>query len=92
MYGHPFFWGGKGFSIVIDFLPTSDVDRAGVLTLVGAVLTSENSFELQIQTELWLKGSICLGSACFLSSQCQYAFSPTDEIINPKLLNMFSDF
>ena len=48
-------------------------------TMVGAVLTSENSFELQIQTQLWLKGSICLGSACFLSSQCQYAFSPTDE-------------
>ena len=75
----------------IDFLPTSDVDRAGVLTLVGAVLTSENSFELQIQTQLWLKVSICLGSACFLSSQCRYAFSPTDENINRKLRKIFSD-
>ena len=75
-----------------DFLPTSDVDRAGVLTLVGAVLTSENSFELQIQTQLWLKVSICLGSACFLSSQCRYAFSPTGENINRKLREMFLIF
>ena len=84
--------GINSFVAAIDFLPTSDVDRAGVLTLVGAVLTSENSFELQIQTQLWLKVSICLGSACFLSSQCRYAFSPTDENINRKLREMFLIF
>ena len=66
--------GTHSFVAALDFLPTSDGDRAGVLTLVGAVLTSENSFELQIQTQLWLKVSICLGSACFLSCQCRYTF------------------